>query len=103
MSHDDDWTLQEQLTAISNTLDQFGAEPGPLPHERLIKLAVKLASHADMPWEYKLTRQQADKLEELAPKPPEGKGWTLMSSSVSRHGSVGAGFHYEAYFTWERK
>ena len=84
-------------------LDQFGAEPGKLPHERLIKLAVKLASHADMPWEYKLTCQYADALEEVVPVSPEGKGWTLLGSSVRKQGSVSTGFRYEVYFTWERK
>jgi hypothetical protein len=99
---DDDWTLQEKLDAVTRLLDQFGAEPGELPHERLIKLATKLASHADNPWQYKLTCQYAEALEDVTPVPP-GKGWMLLCSSVSKRGSVSAGFRYEIYFTWERK
>jgi hypothetical protein len=100
---DDDWTLQEKLDAVTRLLDQFGAEPGELPHERLIKLATKLASRIDMPWQYKLTCQYAETLENIVPTAPEGKGWELVSSSVLKRGSVGVGFRYEVFFTWSRK
>lgn len=104
MSYDEDWTLQEQLTAINETLDRFGAETGPLPHERLIKLAVKLASRADMPWEYRITQERVPSLEtldSLTPTPPEGKGWSLISTSALPHTRLGN--YYVCLFTWKRK